>query len=154
MLLPLKLRTLIHIAWVKVLLTGFKSLHTSKQAWRSTQRYRAIHNAQVIYIEKALNEYFQISGYDPTDHAGTRKIYIASGEQLDQVYLYRELDLQPLFVSGVDDVYLYSRSEYDAYFAHFIVMVPDTLIYEQAELISQIHLYINTRNFKIKTYAI
>lgn len=153
MLLPLKLRSTISTAWAKVMFVGFKSLHVSKQTWRATQRYRAIHNAQVVYLEKALNEYFQIVGYDPSDHTGTRKIYIDAGEQLDQQYIYLQTDLQPLFISGVDDVFIYSRAEHDAYFAHFIVKVPDTLVFEQAELISQVQLYINTRNFKIKTYT-
>ena len=148
------------IAWIKVFVSPIELLYNSKQIFRNSIRYKLQHNGQVIYLEKVLNEYYGIAGYDHQDHQATKSIYIGVGENLFPTYLFKEIENNPVHIYTQAEIdadpslatYLYTQSEIDFAHADFTVLVPVSLIYIEAELRAVIDYYINTKIYKIKTY--
>lgn len=154
-LLPTFLRKNKWSAWLMVLLTPIRSLYDKKQLWRSQIRYNMQHNGQVIYLEKVLNEYYLIAGYNHQDHQNTKLIYIGAGEQPNQLYIYTIPELQPVPIYTTAEnqpLFIYTESEMNAQYAEFIVWVPVSLLYIEAEMRALIDYYIDTKLYKIKTY--
>jgi hypothetical protein len=151
MLLPTFLRSPKMTAWLKSTVEPLKTLSQTQQAFREDQRFKASHNSQVIYLEKALNQKY-ISGYSVTDHTGTREITIGPGEQLSSPYIFQRAELDPLYISGTTQVYTYTRAEIEAFYADFVVNVPATLTFDEKEMRAIIDYFVDTKTYKIKTY--
>lgn len=159
-LLPTFLRKSKMIAWILVYLTPVESLYASKQLFRDNIRYKLRHNGQKIYLEKVLNEYYSVVGFDPTDHQATKQIYIGPGEHLAPLYLYTEMEQQPIYLYTEAEVlanptkaqYLYTQTEIDQEYADFTVMVPVALTFIEAEMRALIDYYLDINIYKIKTY--
>lgn len=89
--------------------------------------YKMQHDCRVIYIEKVLNEVFEISGYDPQNHEATKVIYIGDGTIPDEVYLFQEAEPdEPLWLDD-DEVFLYTQEELEELYSDFSVVVPVAL---------------------------
>jgi hypothetical protein len=120
------------------------------EGFRLDQRYKAVHNSQIIYLEKMLNERFS-TGYDVTDHDGTKDITIAPGEQLDNTYIYQTAELKPLYIDdGTTIEYVFTKAEIDAFYADFIVEVDSGVTYDEAEMRALIDYFVDTKFYKIK----
>lgn len=159
-LLPTFLRKTIWIAWIQVFLNPIESLYSSKQLFRNSIRYKLRHSGHKIYLEKVLNEYYSIVGFDPTNHQATKQIYIGAGEDKSPMYLYQEIEQQPVHIYTQNEVdvdaskaqYLYTQQELDAVYADFIVWVPVSLSFIEAEVRAVIDYYLDIKIYKIKTY--
>lgn len=155
-LLPSFLRKLVQLAWQKAVLKPLEWLHDKKQDWRESMRYKMNHNGQVIYLEKMLNEHFNIVGYDKDDHQATKQIFIGLGEQLPDNFIFTLPELQPVTIYTAAEnqppYYLYTFAEYAVFYADFVIWIPVALPYEEAEVKALVDYYINTRFYKIKTY--
>lgn len=153
--LPTFLRKNKQTAWVDVFTLPYKNYHEAKQAWRGEIRYKLHHNGQVIYLEKVLNEYYNINGYDHQDHQGTKQIYIGNGERVFPTYIYTTPEQQPVDLYTTAENYplhIYTDAEINDGYADFIVWVPVALTYIEAEMRALINYYIDTKIYKIKTY--
>lgn len=131
------------------------NLYASKQKWRAQTRYNLQHNGQVIYLEKVLNEYFEIAAYNHQDHQNTKEIYIGPGERLNPTYIYITPELQPVplyTTAETTPLYIYTQAEIEAFYADFIVWVPASLLFIEDEMRAKIDYFIDTRYYKIKTY--
>lgn len=153
--LPSFLRKLKQMAWINAFTEPFRIFHEDKQLWRESIRYKLQHNGQVIYLEKMLNEYYNMAGYDHQDHVNNRPIYITNGGQLFPTYIFTEAEQKPVYVSTESEnepVYIYSQAELEASYAAFIIKVPASLNFIEAEMRALVDYYLDTRIYKIETY--
>jgi hypothetical protein len=140
------------IAFSNALLEPFKLGYITKKAWQDDLSYKAAHTGQVIYLEKVLNEYYEIVDYDPNNHVSTKQIYINEGTRLAQVYFNERATEGPVYFNERDSdipVYFNERATYENAFFHFTVNVPSALAYDADEMRSVVQFYINTKNFRI-----
>ena len=89
-LLPRWWRKPVMTAWLEVMLSQVRALHTAFLAYRTRVLYEMSLNGQTIYLELGLNDRF-----DPI----TRGIYIETIDDPTQLYLYRKVeDRPPLYI--------------------------------------------------------
>lgn len=109
--------------------------------------YEISHTGQVASMEHYLNDQYSIA-YDmatrTADIANGDIIWIDSGLQITPIYLYNKAELkQPIYIRNKSEseppVYLRNKSEGAGY--EFIVKVPSSLTWNQAQLDSQIKKY-------------
>lgn len=154
-LTPVEHRTPIFMGFQRAFTSVFEVFHLDKQAFRASIRYKLSHSGQVIYLEKVLNEYYGISGYDPTNHETTKQILISNGDQLNPLYLYIEEEQNPEHIyqtAESNPQFLYTQQEIDDAYTDFIIEVPVSLTYQEQELRALVDYYIDTRYYKIETY--
>ena len=120
LLLPPPLRKKKMFAFLKVLTLPISYLHDELMKYRDLCDSRLIVNGQVIYIEKALNDYFLLQNKD---------IYITdyNVEEITDTYLYDEGDPPTYFYDedSVNVTYLSDGEVNDI--LRFIVNVPSYL---------------------------
>jgi len=114
--------------------------------------YKMQHTGQVIYLEKMLNEYYNIAGYDKNNHLATRQIYITDAPAVPRVYLYQPAENKP--------VYLYQPSEDNPVYLNlpavqydFIINVPAALVFDEQIMRIKVDYYRNTKQYIIQTYV-
>lgn len=126
------------LAWLKALMMPVITLQTRVL-------YVMQHNCQLIYLEKFLNEEFEMTGYDPLDHETTKTIYISEGEQPNQIYIYKRVESNPLFIyKGTDEdptVYLYTNEELTADYCDYVINVPEDVLEQEALLVHKVEYY-------------
>lgn len=127
LLLPMKMRRLNLVLFLNVLTLPLGYLVAQIL-------YKMQHDGRVIYLEKVLNEAFDMPGYSAASHESSKIIYIASGEMPDETYLFQmnEPDDPPFVgldanINDGDDVWLYTQEELDAQYNDFRVVVPMAL---------------------------
>lgn len=127
LMLPVRFRRLHFVLWLYALLTPLRNLV-------ETIRYRMQHDGRVIYLEKVLNEYFEIPNYNPSHHETSKVIFLDPGEIPDEVYIYQveEPDTPPYLSSVMDEedgdlIYLFTQSELEQQYSDFKVVVPSYL---------------------------
>lgn len=109
--------------------------------------YQMQHDSRVIYLEKLLNEYFEISTYNPSSHLATRQIYIEDAPQVPKTYIYQPEELQPLYLG---QVYLDRENEISA---DFIVKIPLSISFDEPRLRALIDFYkLSGKKYIIQTY--
>ena len=129
LLLPVRLRTTKHKAWLAALASPVVYLKEHFDANRTTDLYVLAHNGQVCYLQAALNDVFD---------AVSRGIYIADGSYIDPDNLYLNDEDKPLFIDLVseegsssipapDPLPLYTSAETYTLGVQFVVMVPTTV---------------------------
>lgn len=115
--------------------------------------YKMQHDSTVISLEKVLNEFQQVVGYDPTNHTETRQIYIEDGPVIERDWLYQKVEDKPKF--------LYLKSEnnpdfidvFPAQYYHFIVWIPATMVVEEKKFRAVIDYYkLAGKNYSIRKY--
>lgn len=120
LLLPPPLRKKKIFAFLKVLTLPISYLHDELMKYRDLCDSRLSVNGQVIYIEKALNDYFLLQNKD---------IYITdyNVEEITDTYLYDEGDPPTYFYDedSLNVTYLYDENI--SGFLRFIVNVPSYL---------------------------
>ena len=116
-----------------------------KELYKETL-YKMEHNGGVIYLEKMLNEFYNISGYDKNNHVATRKIYITDAPIVPTVYIYRPEESNPVYLGTV-----YLNPPQPQY--NFIINVPVTLAFDEPTLRSKVNYYRDTKQYIIQTYV-
>lgn len=114
-LLPIHLRRLNLFLFLSALLSPLAKL-------MNDIRYKMQHDCRVIYLEKMLNEIFEMPGYDPNQHEETKIIYIGPGNIPDELYIY--LDTEPNEPAWLGGVYLLTIQEQLEDYYDFCVIVP------------------------------
>jgi hypothetical protein len=135
-LMPVRLRTAIHKAWLRAMVNGSVGvLYGSFTAMRNANVYRLSHTSQVCYMEAALNDIF-----DST----LRRIYIADAMIVEPVWIYTVAEGHPvaLYTDGESaPIALYTAGEVAASVAGFVVWVPTGLVYDVVRLRALVNLY-------------
>ena len=95
------------------------------------------HTCQVIYLEKMLNEYFEVPNYNPIYHDSTKIIYIEDAPIPPTKYIYLDQEIPP-------NNYLYLGTHYltgDIDHIDFIVYIPSNYVFEEDKLRAIINYY-------------
>ena len=88
LLLPTFLRNATILAFLKAII---KPLHTLFL----DVLYKMQHTCQVVYLEKLLNEYFQVVGYSDQNHEATKKVKIVDEFFPPENYIYKQGETRP-----------------------------------------------------------
>lgn len=109
--------------------------------------YQMQHDSRVIYLEKVLNEYFEIATYNPNSHEATRKIYIVDVAAVPETYIFQPEENKPVYLGSV-----YLDRETASNF-QFIVKIPNEITYDEARLRALIDYYkLAGKRYIIETY--
>ncbi|WP_298307289.1 hypothetical protein [Flavobacterium sp.] len=109
--------------------------------------YKMQHTSQVIYLEKMLNEFFEIQTYDSNSHIATRQVYIVDSPQPAKNYIYQSEENQPLYLGTI---YLDRDNETNA---DFIIKIPESLEFDEPRLRAKVDYYkLAGKKYIIETY--
>ena len=119
--------------------------------------YQMQHDGRVIYLEKMLNEYFEVAGYDKNNHVATRKIYIQNAPQRERDYIYLSEEPETMWLFEEEDIEAEELIEYIDVGAptthHFIIMIPTTIAFDEPTLRPIIDFYVLAgKKYIIETY--
>ncbi len=142
-LLPTFLRRNNHIAWLSAIIYPIVTLY-------DRTLYRMQHNGQVIYLEKVLNQWFLVEGYNPDQHKNTKTVHIANAYYARRKYLYQDYEQKPIYLGKT---YIHKRAEYGAEYFDFTVLIPKSYNYNLVALKAQIDYYkLAGKKYKIEHY--
>jgi len=146
LLLPVMLRRPLLVAFLEAIVSPIDRLYGLFTTNRNANLYRLSVTPQVCFLEKALNDRFDVS---------QRRIYIEDGVFYDEQYLYTEgesLDEYVYMQSENKDIYLYTRSETGSGSVDFIIVVPAGIRYNEAEMRALVDMYkLASKTFIIST---
>ncbi|WP_264520399.1 hypothetical protein [Flavobacterium sp. N1994] len=119
--------------------------------------YTLQHDGRKIYLEKVLNDYYNIEGYNPSQHDETKKIYITNVAQIQEVFIYQPLENNPVFLgdsSNTIQVFINQEDETLNEYS-FTIFIPDTVVFDEQDLRAEFgkYEYIG-RLYNIETYTI
>jgi hypothetical protein len=117
------------------------------QTLADTTLYQMQHDSRVIYLEKLLNEYLQVSTYNPNSHIATRQVYIVDAPQVAKTYIYQPEEEQPIYLG---QIYLDRENEVSA---NFIIKIPSSISFDELRLRALIDFYkLSGKKYIIQTY--
>lgn len=135
------------------------SLITPLQSIYSKTLYQMQHDGRTIYLEKVLNEWFGVVGYDPLNHEATKKVYIDDTFEGDKLYIHQDLELETVFLEEdtpdtEDDLFLDSQFESVSPFS-FIIFIPDSFVFNEIKVKALVdsYRYIG-KKYSIQTYTL
>lgn len=131
LLLPTFLRRINMILFLEAILYPLQGL-------KREIMYKMQHDCRVIYIEKVLNEHFNILSYNTENHFDTKIIYITNGDDPDEVYLNTNNHPDPIYLG---EQFINSDEYYDQNYADFIVNVPMIYFPREREIKSLVNYY-------------
>lgn len=118
------------------------------QTLADTTLYQMQHDGTVIYLEKVLNEYLEISTYNPNSHIATRQVYIEDAPQATKNYIYQTEENSPVYLGTV---YLDREVAQDQY--QFIIKIPASITFNEARLRALVDFYkLSGKRYLIETY--
>lgn len=115
-----------------------KALMSPMQSIVDDTLYKMQHDGRKIYLEKMLNEYYEVSGYDHQDHENTKLIYIEDLQQIEKLFIFQDLESESTFleddgVDSDDDIFL--DGDLDGQSAYsWVIFMPDTISFEEYSL--------------------
>ncbi len=134
-LLPPRLRNVKHVAWLQALTNPVNYLYQQFRRNRDTNLYRLSITPQVVYMEKLLNDRYDIAG---------RRISIKDAVVSTAQNIYQEQELKPVYIyleEEIKPVHLFTDAEIGSGSADFFVLVPADLNYNENEMTALIDNY-------------
>jgi len=113
-LMPIKLRTTIHNAWLRFLIWPFKQQLNALKTYRADTIYKLTHSTLVGSIEQVLND-----GFDKVE----RRIRIKDGVKINALYIYTQVENKPVYLPKT----IYTAAELAEIYSDFIVSIPMAL---------------------------
>lgn len=116
--------------------------------------YQMQHDSRVIYLEKVLNEYFEVPGYNFMNHVATRTIFIEDADGLEHNWMFNSNEF-------AEDLIIYNSDESDTQwldvspgnYYHFIVNIPTSLAFDELKTRALIDYYkLAGKKYIIQTY--
>lgn len=142
-LLPIALRGKTGRLWINALLFPLREIF-------SETLYKMKHNAQVIYMEKFLNEYLTIEAYQPEVHQATKKVLIEDFIRPERIFLYGRGEKKPVFL---EKKLIYTKARYAKKYKDFVVKIPLSCRYDENALKKEINYYkLAGKDYEIQTY--
>lgn len=137
LLLPTFLRKSKTLAFLKATIAPLETL-------RDSTLYKMQHTCQVIYLEKMLNEWFNVPNYDHQNHEATKAITIIDEFHEPENYVFLEGENEPSLEYDNVNKWL----DADAIFAFgevayydFVVQIPSTYSFVLEQLRATIEYY-------------
>lgn len=149
--LPIKLRKSKTLAFFNALLVPLQKI-------QEQTLYKMQHNGTKIYLEKMLNESYNVAGYSHQDHEGTKLIYIEDIATPGKLYIWQNLEPDSSFFEddgddNDDDMFLDGPADGVLQFSWTIYM-PDTIEFNENSLRALVdsYRYIG-KKYTIQTYT-
>lgn len=144
--LPTRLRKVRMIAFLSALVAPLQKLHDETL-------YTMQHDGRKIYLEKVLNDYFKVVGYNPSDHDNTKTVYIENVAQTGDVFIFQPEENEPLFLEP-NEVFINQENETLSDYS-FTVFIPDTYTFNEPTVRALIdkYRYIG-KLYNIETYTL
>lgn len=144
--LPIQLRKVRIVALLSALVSPLQKLHDETL-------YTMQHDGRKIYLEKVLNDYFQVAGYNPSDHENTKTVYIENIPQPGETFIYQPEEDRPLFLEP-NEVFLQQENESLTAFA-FTVFIPENYNFNEPTVRSLVDKYrFIGKLYNIETYEL
>ncbi|GEP52387.1 hypothetical protein FNO01nite_30590 [Flavobacterium noncentrifugens] len=113
------------------------------------------HNGTTIYLEKLLNEYFQVPGYDTQHHDTTKRVYIGDIQETGALYIYQDQEPDVSFLQDEDsesDLFLDVDVEGSGAYS-FTIFIPVGYAFQEPNLRAEIDSYrYFGKKYNIQTY--
>jgi hypothetical protein len=135
LLVPPRLRKVKHIAWLQSLANPVNYLYQQFRRNRDANLYRLYITPQVVYMEKLLNDRYDISG---------RRIRVKDALVFEPEYIFQEQELKPVYIYKEEEnkpVYLFTDDEIGSDSVDFFVLMPSDLSYNEDEMTALINNY-------------
>lgn len=144
-LIPAPLRKPFQIAWLMALISPVIRLHNELVAFRRAVIYRLTITPQVVYLEKALNDRYDVT---------LRRIRIVDAEELEGIPVFlKSENKQVVFYRKSEDearIY-YTREESARYGVDFVVEIPVFVSFDLPELTAFLEGFkLASKKFKVK----
>jgi hypothetical protein len=119
--------------------------------------YKMQHDGRTIYLEKILNEYFEVVGYDTQNHETSKRVYIGDVLEIDKLYIYQDEEPEVSFLEDDDsslDIFLQNEAESIINYS-WIIFIPDTYVFQEANIRALVDTYrYFGKKYKIQTYTL
>jgi len=135
LLLPPRLRKVRHVAWLQALTNPVNYLYQQFRRNRDANLYRLYITPQIVYMERLLNDRYDISG---------RRIQVKDALVYEPEYIYQEQELKPVYIyleTENKPLYLFTDFEIGSDSFDFFVLVPADLTYNENEMTALIDNY-------------
>lgn len=134
-------------------LAFFKALLSPLQRIHEDTLYTMQHDGRKILLEKVLNDYFEVVGYDASDHENTKTVYIQNVALPDDVFIYQPDEDNPLFLEP-NEVFINQEDETLSEFS-FTVFIPDSYTFNEPTVRALIDKYrFIGKLYNIETYSL
>ena len=134
-MLPFKLRKEVVLAFLYAILLPVISVYDMFTRSRNQHLYRLKITGQVCFLEKYLNDRYDIA---------LRRIRIVDGAYSEAVYLFLRAENRPLYLftrAENKPVYLFTRGETNSVSTDFLVVVPEDVKFNENQLRGEIDSY-------------
>jgi hypothetical protein len=149
-LLPTFLRKNRMLQFLKALVTPLHNIYEETL-------YIMQHDGRTIYLEKMLNEHFEVAGYNRQNHDATKTVYIDDVPEPDKLYIFLDEEEGVSWLEDDDseeDVFLDSDSEGVVSYS-WVIFIPDTYVFQEANLRALVDTYrYFGKKYKIETYTL
>lgn len=144
--LPTRLRKVRMIAFLSALVAPLQKLHDEIL-------YTMQHDGRKIYLEKVLNDYFKVVGYNASDHENTKTVYIENVAQTGDIFIFQPEENEPLFLEP-NEVFINQENETLSDYS-FTIFVPDTYTFNEPTIraLTDKYRYIG-KLYNIETYIL
>lgn len=113
-----------------------KAIFSPSQELHEKLLYKQQHDGRTIYLEKVLNESYNILDYDPNNHNVTKKIFIEDVPPLPRLYVHQDDEEDVIFIEdddSEDDIFLDAEDEGFLIYS-FIIFIPETIVFEEYQV--------------------
>lgn len=150
-LMPTFLRKSKHIALLSSFVSPLQTVHDELL-------YQMQHDGRTIYLEKVLNEHFEVAGYDHQNHETTKTVYIEDVPEPEKLYIYQDEEIENTFIldepDSENDLFLDQENENLTAYS-YVIYVPDIYTFSEPKLraLIDIYRYIG-KKYQIQTYTL
>lgn len=142
MFLPINLRQPNQTAFLNSLIKPLNILYADTL-------YKMQHTCQVMYLEKMLNEYFSVVGYDSQNHEATKVIFIDDAPKPPTKYIYLSQEIPPKDYLYLGKQYLTGETDH----LDFIIHIPSSFVFVEDILKAIIDYYkLAGKKYKIEIF--
>ncbi len=140
---PSRLRRPFMFLWLNALVAPIRWLYTEFVKYRHLANYKMEHNGQVVYLQKVLNDRFDVA---------LKQIRISDGTKYDWTYLFQSLENKPQYLNKI---LLYDHLSYGITGADFQVHVPSGIpIWTNSSLMAEFRSLLNYYKLAGKRYKL
>lgn len=138
-LVPTFLRKNKTLAFLNVLISPMQTI-------AAENLYKMQHDGRTIYLEKMLNENFNVATYSHQDHENTKLIYIENVGSGSKLYIFQDYETENSFLEDDDvidddlDLFL-DEGEDNSLGYSFVIYMPDTITFNEIALRALVDSY-------------
>lgn len=119
--------------------------------------YKTQHDGRKIYLEKVLNDWFEVPTYDNQNHELSKTVYIENVPRLKKNFIYQPNEDKPVFLADSEaenENFIYSEDETRLSYS-WTINIPDSYVYDEVKLRAVVDEYrFIGKLYTIKTYTL